>query len=89
MLRGLLHAFQDSKENIFLIFGLSAPDGVLVAMKPPRRFTNCAALVDFLKEQIEANEEDRNGFLSQLVLARHATMNEVKLSEEQCLRLGF
>jgi hypothetical protein len=55
----------------------------------PRRFYGREELSAFLKDQIGAHDEARQDFLNQIASTRHATMQEVWLSDEQRSQLGL
>ncbi len=88
MINGFLHGLQHNEQTIDLLFGPYAPDGLLGAMKP-RRFSSRAELTNFLAKKIGADEIASEDFLRQLDSRRHATMNEVWLTEEQRRQLGL
>jgi hypothetical protein len=88
MQNGNLHALQHNEQNIDLMFAPYGPDGTGTTMRP-RRFDSRVALGDFLKDKIAVHEDARQNFLRHLVSMRHATMDEVWLSEEQRLQLGL
>jgi hypothetical protein len=88
MSKGVLHALQNNEQNIDLMFAPYGPNSTRGAMKP-LSFVSPAALADFLKEKIGVGEDPRKDFLAQLASMRHATMNEVWVSEKKRRQLGL
>jgi hypothetical protein len=76
MFKGMLHALQNNEQNIDRMFAPYGPNSTGGAMKP-LSFISPAALADFLKEKIGADEVRRTDFLAQLASMHHATMNDL------------